>query len=785
MKARKQLQISRTIPFLMVVCLLGFPAHARYGGGSGTAEDPYQIWTPEQMNAIGAEPGDWDKHFKLMTDIDLGSYTGEQFNIIGEDLPQRLPFSGTLDGNGHRILNFTYRCSGKDNIGLFGYVNRTSLTDRSPVIQGLALIDPNVDAGDGDSVGALIGLLFDGVVSRCYVQNGRVVGGFEVGGLVGGTASTSFPTAPAIEYCHTTCNVLGVRYVGGLIGRSDNTSLCDSYSGGEIRGPQSIGGLVGHGWSSSLSRCFSQARVFGDHRVAGLVGSYFGRGTITCCAALGSVRVTGQSEIGGVVGTTVYGALVSCYSAANVSGTSLVGGLVGAHQGIVSTCYASGPVEGQMQVGGLVGSLEPNSLFATGIVTQSFWDIETSGQTTSAGGEGRTTAQMHSASTFTDAGWDFIAEWMMPRRGGYPALWWEFAQLPPLPVFSGGAGTADDPYLISTAAELNSISHHPALMRGQFKLIDDIDLKGVQFLCLGNTDYPFAGVFDGNGHRIVSFGYEPAAPDLPANNMGLFRCVDGEETQVLNLRLVDCTIHAGTGNYVGALIGLLKNGTVSNCSAENVDISGESFIGGLVGSNSGNLVDCASSGKLWGYFRYVGGVAGVNLAQGRLDRCCSTGAVSAGGVAGGLAGLNEGKVNNSYSTCSATARDRTAAGLVGYNTETGTVDNCYCTGEVSATHFPTGGLAAENHGSIDDSFWDMETSGQITSAGGIGLSSVQMMDVQTYLAAGWDFVGETANGAEDLWWIVEGQDYPRLWWERQPGEDAGPEDQVAFRHRVD
>jgi len=34
-----------------------------------------------------------------------------------------------------------------------------------------------------------------------------------------------------------------------------------------------------------------------------------------------------------------------------------------------------------------------------------------------------------------------------------------------------------------------------------------------------------------------------------------------------------------------------------------------------------------------------------------------------------------------------------------------------------------------------------------------------------FLEAGWDFVGETANGTEDIWWILEGQDHPRLWWE--------------------
>ena len=38
--------------------------------------------------------------------------------------------------------------------------------------------------------------------------------------------------------------------------------------------------------------------------------------------------------------------------------------------------------------------------------------------------------------------------------------------------------------------------------------------------------------------------------------------------------------------------------------------------------------------------------------------------------------------------------------------------------------------------------------------------------------AGWDFVGETANGTEDIWWILEGKDYPHLWWE---GSDEAPQ----------
>ncbi len=40
-----------------------------------------------------------------------------------------------------------------------------------------------------------------------------------------------------------------------------------------------------------------------------------------------------------------------------------------------------------------------------------------------------------------------------------------------------------------------------------------------------------------------------------------------------------------------------------------------------------------------------------------------------------------------------------------------------------------------------------------------------MQTAATFLNADWDFLGETANGTEDIWWILEGQDYPGLWWE--------------------
>ena len=81
-------------------------AQLKYDGGTGEPTRPYKIATANQMNAIGTEPDDWDKHFELTADIDLGIYEGSEFNIIAPD--PCTPFRGTFDGAGHTISNFTY-----------------------------------------------------------------------------------------------------------------------------------------------------------------------------------------------------------------------------------------------------------------------------------------------------------------------------------------------------------------------------------------------------------------------------------------------------------------------------------------------------------------------------------------------------------------------------------------------------------------------------------------------------------------------------------------------------
>ena len=113
---------------IMVALFLGWMSEfalAKYGGGTGEPNDPYQIWDANHMQAIGTDPCDWDKHFVLMADIDLSQFDGsdgrEKFNIIGNDWDDS--FVGVFDGNDHAISGFSYYSNDRDYLGLFGYVS--------------------------------------------------------------------------------------------------------------------------------------------------------------------------------------------------------------------------------------------------------------------------------------------------------------------------------------------------------------------------------------------------------------------------------------------------------------------------------------------------------------------------------------------------------------------------------------------------------------------------------------------------------------------------------------
>ena len=142
-----------------------------------------------------------------------------------------------------------------------------------------------------------------------------------------------------------------------------------------------------------------------------------------------------------------------------------------------------------------------------------------------------------------------------------------------------------------------------------------------------------------------------------------------------------------------------------------------------------------------------------------MTQCYSTGTVSGSGAAG-LVGSNEGTVTHCYGTGVVAATTPP-----GWPSNNGTVAYCYSTGAVKGNYGVGGLVLTSSFGAVMACFWDTQTSGQATSAGGTGKTTAEMQTGNTFLNAGWDFVGETKNGTEDIWWILEGKDYPRLWWE--------------------
>ncbi len=736
MAAMRDTYLRPTIPMLIATCFLAAPVGARYGGGAGTANDPYQIWSPEQMNAIGTEPNDWDKHFKLMADIDLGQYSAEQFNIIGYSRwPDHKPFVGVFDGNGHVISNLTWSSDGRDCVGLFGSVGdpRGFLghwRDVTVEIRNLGLIDPNVSAGSGSYVGGLAGYMANATVAACYVQDATVSGADSVGGLIG------------------TVNTLGV-----------------------------------------VTACRSSGLAAGEHSVGGLAGANLGRVGTSCSNA----TVHGTWPVGGLIGHNS-GSIVDCYSRGAVSGEA-AGGLAGdsLSSGSIVNCYTCGRVFGDY-CGGLIAS-------NWGAVVGSYWDSEATGQTRSTGGSGRSTVEMHATATFT--GWTPGGDeriWTINEGRDYPRLYWENK---PGRVLAGvrlvdlliGSGTKDAPFLIRTADELNLIGQFPHDWDEHFRLTTDVDLSpysGMEFNIIGVGGAPFTGVFDGDNHGITGFQYARASGD----NIGLFGYISDPNAEIRSLTLLGPNVACLQGAYVGGLVGTLDDGRITGCHVQDATVSSQSDVGVLVGSNARGIIsNCHTSGVVRAADMLAGGLTGYNA--GTLRDCSSAGVVTGAYDVGGLTGFNGnyGSVANCRSTCSVTG-EREVGGLTARNSFYGTLTNCYSTGSVTGVAY-TGGLVGCNYyhsvivncyaaGKVDGkectgglvadddhtetrvvaSYWDLPATGQTTSAAGTGLTTTEMQMANTFLSTSWDFVSETANGSEDIWWIFEGSDYPRLRWER-------------------
>ncbi len=395
------------ISFILLIGIGSNVFAGTYGGGSGVEGDPYLISDANDMQEIGANSADWGSHFLMTNDIDLGRFTGTEFNIIGN---KPNAFTGVFDGGGNSILNFKYETSVSDSfIGIFGYID-----DINSGIKNLTVIDPNIIA-EHSSVGVIIGKLYNGTIDGCIVKGGSVSGGSVIGGLVGCGGGS-------ILNCYTSVDVIAnpnSTQIGGLIGDGSGP-ITNCHAEGQVYGAYNTGGLVGiYTGDNKILYCSATGNVSGNNFIGGLVGDNSVNGGISNSFALGNVN--GNSRVGGLVGLNYSSSIMNCYATGSVIGNEKVGGLVGDNWSGIFLSYARGSVTGNVGVGGFVGDN------INGSYSHCFWDHDINPTLEDIGNFGehssivsKSTADMKKQSTFTI--WDFTETWSIEDNQTYPFL---------------------------------------------------------------------------------------------------------------------------------------------------------------------------------------------------------------------------------------------------------------------------------------------------------------------------------------------------------------------------
>lgn len=223
---------------------------------------------------------------------------------------------------------------------------------------------------------------------------------------------------------------------GGEVANLIMTNVDVTAGGPGLGGYSRVAGLASHIVSGTISQCMVQGDIVGRNEMGLLVG-FIANNPVTISECASSGTVYGTFRIGGLIGANGYPStptITDCYSRADVTAWSVmytsaqnVGGFAGSlgAGSQIEDCYSTGFVSAggwhvSATIGGFLGQ-------APGGCTNCFWDTQTSGRATSACGTGKTTIEMKTQSTFTDAGWDFDTIWTIGGtvNDGYPyLLWW-------------------------------------------------------------------------------------------------------------------------------------------------------------------------------------------------------------------------------------------------------------------------------------------------------------------------------------------------------------------------
>lgn len=354
--------------------------------GNGTSNDPYMITNVSELQAI---EDDLKANYKLANDIDASDTSvwrnGAGFAPIGGFSSNKDPFEGTLDGDNHTIFDLVINQPGTDYIGVFGYVSDST-------IRNIHANNVSIAGNEISGIGGFAGGSNNGTITNVSVHGNIDSDASGVGSQAGG--------------------IVGDNLGGNIINSSSSVTINHSAS--------SAGGLVGlHRNGGRITNSFATGDVYANSSAGGLVGGNNDGATISKSYATGDVTVN-DNLAGGLVGAN-NAVIRNSYARGSVSGYKTVGGLVGSNvgAGVINASYASGSLNANFLIGGLAGVNREKTI-------GSYWDINSTGQTTSPGNAtGLTTTKMTGSTAQTNMpALDFGGVWET-RSSSYPTLTWQ------------------------------------------------------------------------------------------------------------------------------------------------------------------------------------------------------------------------------------------------------------------------------------------------------------------------------------------------------------------------
>ncbi len=259
--------------------------------------------------------------------------------------------------------------------------------------------------------------------------------------------------------------------------------------------------------------------------------------------------------------------------------------------------------------------------------------------------------------------------------------------------------------VIKTEDELQAMKDN---LSGKYILMGDIDLSGYAWEAVGNSSTAFTGEFNGNGYVIKNLTINRPTEE----GQGLLGYTDGASIKNVGMENVDVT----GGSFVGGLVGW-GDSSITNSYATG-SVSGTDNVGGLVGwgNSSSSITNSYATGSVSGNSA-VGGLVGMAFSSSSITNSYATGSVNGNDKVGGLVGqaFSSSSITRSYATGSVNGNDM-VGGLVGRSDSSSSITSSYATGSVSGNS-AVGGLVGGSFSSITNSYFNKETTGQSIGVG--------------------------------------------------------------------